>query len=328
MTKNPLQSQLPQSQILKSKNLPSPLVKPLDDNNYIVNLIAEITNQSVKSVRQNLYQEQICLGSRQMHDFLSRGLTPHIWSNGLNEFYETTDAFLYELVVWNRNKIKLQMRDWIGKYLSREGSFFKILCLGDGLGIDTLYLAQAGHQLTYYDVPGYTETFARLLFENSVFPIRILNNTEAIPKATYDVVLCLDVLEHLPNPPSLITDIASYLRPGGRAIIHAPFYNLSKGCMTHLKSNQKYSGRLDLFTKQGLCLIDGQIGWNPIVLRKINQKAQIPSWWNLHLLGLRLMGLYMAVATRLWGNPFDWIVKSNQFDPVHLHGLVDSPSKT
>ncbi|MEA5503823.1 methyltransferase domain-containing protein [Halotia wernerae UHCC 0503] len=323
MTKSLLQSQLPQSQVLNSGNLPSPLVKPLDDNNYIVNLIAKITNQSVNSVRQNLYQEQVCLGSKQMHDFLRLGLVPHVWSNKLNEFYEDTDAFLYELIVWNRNKIKLQMRDWIGKYLSREGSSFKILCLGDGLGIDTLYLAQAGHQLTYSDIPGYTEIFARLLFKDSLFPIKILNSTEAIPKAAYDVVLCLDVLEHLPSPSSLVGEIASYLRPGGRAIIHAPFYNLSKACMTHLKSNQKYSGRLDLFTKQGLYLIDGQIGWNPIVLRKIDQKAQIPSLWNPHLLGLRLMGLYIAVATLLWGKPFDWIVKINQFDPVHLFDLVD-----
>ncbi len=286
-------------------SLPSPLVKPLDDNNRIINWIAEITDQSAEIVRQNLEEEEIFLGSKQIRDFHSQGLLPHVWSEGMNEFYKNTDAFLYNLVVWNRNPIKLQMRDWIGKYLSREDSYcLDILCLGDGLGIDTLYLAQAGHRVTYYDVPGYTETFARRLFGDSGLPVYIVNDIEAISKQAYDVVLCLDVLEHVFDPPSFIAEIAGYLRFGGRAIINAPFHLVNENHLTHLRSNQKYSGRLDLFSKEGLYLVDGQLGWNPIVVRKIDPKAQLPNLWSPHLWGIRLMGMYIAISTRIWGNPF------------------------
>ncbi|MFW9263168.1 class I SAM-dependent methyltransferase [Nostoc sp. CALU 546] len=295
------------------RSLPSSLVKPLDDNNRIINLIAEITNQPVEIVRQNLEEEELCLGSKQIREFHDQGLLPHVWSEEMSEFYKNTDAFLYNLVVWNRNHIKLQMRDWIGKYLNREdSSCLDILCLGDGLGIDTLYLAQAGHHVTYYDVPGYTETFARRLFRDSGLVVNVVNDIEAISQEFYDVVLCLDVLEHVSEPPSFVAEIAGYLRFGGRAIINAPFHLVNENHLTHLKSNQKYSGRLDLFTKQGLHLVDGQLGWNPIVLRKIDQKAQLPSLWNLHLWGIRLVGLYIAMTTRIWANPFLWTTHNKE----------------
>ncbi|MBD2613435.1 MAG: class I SAM-dependent methyltransferase [Nostoc sp. GBBB01] len=294
-------------------SLPSPLVKPLDDNNWIINLIAEITHESVETVRHNLEEEEIHLGRKQIRDFHEQGLLPHVWSEEMNEFYKNTDAFLYNLVAWNRNHIKLQMRDWIGKYLSREKSSpLDILCLGDGLGIDTLYLAQAGHHVTYYDVPGYTETFARRLFKDSGLAVSIVNDIQAISKEAYDVVLCLDVLEHVSDPPSFVAEIAGYLRFGGKAIIHAPFYLVNENYLTHLKSNQKYSGRLNLFTKQGLHLVDGQLGWNPIVLRKIDHKTQLTTRWNLHLWSIRLIGLYIAISTQIWGNPFFWIIPNNR----------------
>lgn len=40
---------------------------------------------------------------------------------------------------------------------------------------------------------------------------------------TFDTVLLSDVLEHIPNPESLIAEIARVLRPGGSAVIGVPF---------------------------------------------------------------------------------------------------------
>ena len=53
----------------------------------------------------------------------------------------------------------------------------------------------------------------------------ILNIPE--PDATFDAVLCTEVLEHLPDPVRALDEMARLLRPGGMFIITAPFWSLT-----------------------------------------------------------------------------------------------------
>lgn len=288
-------------------NSPVSLNSLLDDNSYLVTLIAEITDQPVSLVQQRLEDEKVSPGINVERDFKNWRLIPHVWNNEMSQFYSHSDAFLYELIVWNRNPIKRKSRDWIIEYLARESSSdLAILCLGDGLGFDSLYLAQSGHRVTFFELPGYCEAFARRIIKDSGYPVCIINDESEIPKETYDVVVCLDVLEHVPDPASFVASVVSYLRPGGRAIIHAPFYLVSNRYLTHLKSNQKYSGSLSLFTRQNLVLIDGNITWNPIVFRKLDEDIPCSNKFNWHLFYLRLMGLLFTVG-RFWTTPFSYL---------------------
>lgn len=43
-----------------------------------------------------------------------------------------------------------------------------------------------------------------------------------VPDASFDVVLCTEVLEHVPEPIRVVREIARILRPGGRAFVSAP----------------------------------------------------------------------------------------------------------
>jgi SAM-dependent methyltransferase len=43
-----------------------------------------------------------------------------------------------------------------------------------------------------------------------------------VPDASFDVVLCTEVLEHVPEPIKVVTEIARILKPGGRLIMTAP----------------------------------------------------------------------------------------------------------
>jgi SAM-dependent methyltransferase len=47
------------------------------------------------------------------------------------------------------------------------------------------------------------------------------------PDASFDAVLCTEVLEHLPDPIRAVDEMARLLRPGGTFIITAPFWSLT-----------------------------------------------------------------------------------------------------
>lgn len=81
-----------------------------------------------------------------------------------------------------------------------------------------------GHRLTYFELPGLSEQFARKLFDRSGSPITVLTDPAAIPRESFDAVICFDVLEHVPDPPSMVKSIASYLRPEGMLYVSAVLY--------------------------------------------------------------------------------------------------------
>jgi len=49
---------------------------------------------------------------------------------------------------------------------------------------------------------------------------------DALPMAdeTYDLVLCNQVMEHIPDPPAVLREIARVLKPGGQAWLSAPLF--------------------------------------------------------------------------------------------------------
>ena len=53
----------------------------------------------------------------------------------------------------------------------------------------------------------------------------ILCTAEALPLAhqSFDIVACLEVMEHLPNPAAAAREISRVLRPGGYAMVSVPF---------------------------------------------------------------------------------------------------------
>ena len=59
--------------------------------------------------------------------------------------------------------------------------------------------------------------------------IDIVSDILAIPEpdASFDAVLCTEVLEHLPDPVRALDEMARLLRPGGTFIITAPFWSLT-----------------------------------------------------------------------------------------------------
>lgn len=232
-------------------------------------------------------------------------IQPHEYGPEIEKFYADTDAFLYESLVWNRTSLKNKVRIWIGKHLVQSKQTpLKILTFGDGLGIDAYFLAQLGHDVTYFDVSQDCATFARRIFERGNQDVTMITDPEQLPQNTFDVVLCLDVLEHVPDPPSLVGWLTELLRDGGEFIAHAPFFYIDPAVPTHLHSNKKFSGDLStLYEPHGLHPITGRFFWDPIVLRK-GEKQNSPEM----PLNLRVGGALLKIG-RIWSWPHIAVTK-------------------
>lgn len=258
--------------------VPDSMVPPLCDAQYLVDRIAEVTRRPVEEVAARLMKEHDQIGRNVREALESRKIQTNVWSDQMVDFYNDTDAFFYETTIWNRSLAKNRMRDWIGRFLQqRRLQSTRLLIYGDGLGFDSFYLTQAGHQVEYFDLSSDSSQFARQIFRDYGQELHILYDASDVAHEAYDVVVCLDVLEHVPVPSETISFLASALRPGGVFLVHAPFWYVDPSVGTHLRSNQEYSGDWRrLYAPHGLQVCDGGLFWNPLALQKTGMEPQNP----------------------------------------------------
>lgn len=249
--------------------VPDPLVAPLRDPHYIVNAIADLTGQSLDEVAERLVEETRDLGVTVRREMAIRGIPPHRWTEQLLGFYGDTNAFLFETTIWNRSPLKTGMRGWVAERLQQrfpEGA--RVLTYGDGLGYDSLYLAQAGHRVDYFDLSEQGQAFVLRLCRDADLEVEVMPTAASIQAGRYDAVLCLDVLEHVPDPAQIVEQLCQWLRPDGFLFVHAPFWYVTPAVSTHLKQNRRLSGRLQLYRRHGLSPHDAQWLWNPLMLSR------------------------------------------------------------
>lgn len=241
----------------------------LRNEKKVVGWISELTHEPPETVRRRLREEYEDFGTNVCRAMEQAGLAPFVWTDELVRFYEQTDSFLYELVTWNMSRLKAWMRQWVVRLIESElGCPSDVLCLGDGPGIDAAQLASLGHRVTYFELSGYTEAFARRVFADQGVSVTVIMDEAELPTEAFDAVVSLDVLEHVPDPPAMIRSIVSRLRPGGCLLVNAPYLWLHPSNPTHLKSNRKYSGSMALYEREGLQLANGVWTWSPLALRK------------------------------------------------------------
>lgn len=247
------------------------LLPPLNDPWLIVHWLSEITAQPAERVRQRLHAECRRLGHNVCEAAREFGLSPHVWNERLLEFYGQTDAFLYETAVWNSTRIKAELRDRVLEVLETHlWAGARVLCFGDGMGFDSAALAKRGLTVTCYDVSGPGLEFARRTFDQNQLHVEIITSEANLPAESFDAIVCLDVLEHVPDPPSLVQRFAGWLREDGLLAVHAPFFHVDVTRPTHLVANRRYAGRIrSLYRSAGFRLMKYRLPLlNPVVLSK------------------------------------------------------------
>jgi 2-polyprenyl-6-hydroxyphenyl methylase/3-demethylubiquinone-9 3-methyltransferase len=118
--------------------------------------------------------------------------------------------------------------DFIGARATLKGS--RVLDVGCGGGLLAEALARAGAAVTAIDLaPGMIEV-ARLHAREAGLDIdyRVVAADElqrAMPQG-FDVVTCMEMLEHVPQPAAMTATLARLLRPGGAAFVSTINRNL------------------------------------------------------------------------------------------------------
>ena len=207
-----------------------------------VSLIAEFFGVSDTEARKRLDQEFHHPGAIVAEAW--RRADPKT-PNEITAFYKHTDSYVYDLAADHCNARRRPVRDSIMRRIDARGPRQNVLLYGDGIGNDSIMIAERGHRVTYYDLSGVTSSFARYRFERECpgRGIAMLLDEAEIPSEEYDAVVCVEVLEHVPDPPAVMGAIHRSLKTGGIALITESFESIGEEFPSHLPSNFEYAGK-------------------------------------------------------------------------------------
>ena len=121
------------------------------------------------------------------------------YEGDLTAYYTDTDLYLFDLTRYQTNLFENGVHKWLADMVPlnkwRVG-----LDWGGGIGEWTIILAQAGVSMTYYDLPGPTRDYALWRFEREGVTVQTPTEDPLLEHGRYDVIVAMDVLEHLPEP--------------------------------------------------------------------------------------------------------------------------------
>jgi SAM-dependent methyltransferase len=143
--------------------------------------------------------------------------------DALSRFYNQSNTELFELINWHASDPihyrTIVLRDFANGLRGRE-----LLDYGSGIGNDALVFAQAGFRVTLADISNPLLEFAAWRCRNRGLDVRTIDLKTSEPEPDgFDVAICFDVLEHIPQPLAVVRRIRAALRDGGLFALHAPF---------------------------------------------------------------------------------------------------------
>ena len=165
------------------------------------------------------------------------------------EYYKKTQQYLYELVC-EESVLKKQLLFEIIYRFCKKNKINRVLDFGGGIGGLCIYLANRKISCEYIDVDGAASRFARWRFEKEKLNIPLLYVPNLPSAKRYDLVVALEVLEHLFDIESTLNDINSCLKKNGYFINISTFL----GGGVHLPQNEVYADIIkfnDLMSRRG-----------------------------------------------------------------------------
>jgi SAM-dependent methyltransferase len=154
--------------------------------------------------------------------------------------------------------------DWIVQQL--EGTGPTVLDYGGGGGKDSIIFARLGKRVTYADLINTVTPFIRRRFELRNLDIEIVDVRE-LGERRYDIINCMDVIEHCYDVENVTADMLSRLTPGGHLFIWPAFFNSWDG--DHVEKNCGYARYyFKMFSQIGFDIVGSEDGVYHVVRRR------------------------------------------------------------
>jgi SAM-dependent methyltransferase len=163
----------------------------------------------------------------------------------IRDFYARSDHYIWQLLVWNAGE---QYRERFLPPLATLARHWppsehpRALDYGAGIGTAAITLADLGYAVTIADIPGPTMDFARSRLEKRGVPyesIEITTDEPRLPKGGWDVVSCLDVIEHVPDAPALTRALIRAVPRSGGLALKADFNSDDEEWPMHLAAPRR-----------------------------------------------------------------------------------------
>ena len=107
-------------------------------------------------------------------------------------------------------------RAWVARQAAATPWGSRVLDVGAGVGQYRSLFAHCEYRTQDFGLePATTGKYTPLDYECDITAI-------PVPDGTFDVILCTEVLEHVPEPIRALREMARILRPGGRMLLTAP----------------------------------------------------------------------------------------------------------
>ncbi|TGK15734.1 methyltransferase domain-containing protein [Leptospira fluminis] len=153
-----------------------------------------------------------CLGCEHVY-------STYIQKEHYNEYWGT-DSKEYDLLWWDHAHREIY-RDFCDKFLHSPSG--RILDVGCGLGF---FIRKIRQERPGWDAVGYeiSEEAVRFAKEKNLLTnvySGVVQESD-LPEESFDIITLWDVIEHIPNPQSLLEYLHSLLKPGGFIFIETP----------------------------------------------------------------------------------------------------------
>lgn len=190
----------------------------------------------------------------------------------LNNFY---DAFhkkskTIKKIIDSKDFTYSYIIDSLNYPLLKIGNYCDVLDLGCGVGTISFYLSNKCSTVLGLDISKKAISIAKKSL--SILKIKNINficgKIDSLPKKQFDLVICLEVIEHIPDDGLFLVEINSRLKKNGYLVLSTPIKEIFLYKLNFYADFDERVGHLRRYSVSGLSKLMKSYGFNVLRVKK------------------------------------------------------------